>query len=270
MANSYAKTNINSTTVQITINKKTVAFTVWDNFLKVNSILKIKAQRSAEDKWGVKPMDWYIYRSKDMEAYSQVYEFIYNSAQIHKISPEFLHSVVMGEGLHLFLEDLRSNKTPYDSMSIIDAYAFLGADEIGDNIDSLIKNGYISTNHKSNIVPKKVQNELNEIKTSAYIQGFETGIEVVAAELHQRCDWIKKYISDNKITVDLMDSDTIDYLTYATYNSMSVGVEAAKNITHYMRKFQGTERTDQRNVRFNTLKRLATSDWYKIAKVYNV
>lgn len=111
---------------------------------------------------------------------------------------------------------------------------------------------------------------MNQPKVSALVSGYETGIEIVAAELHSRRDWITDYIAKNALMVDTSDSDTVDFLTYATYNNMSVGMDAAKNIKSYMRKFTGSERSDQSNVRFNTLKRLATSDWYKNAKVYEI
>jgi len=93
---------------------------------------------------------------------------------------------------------------------------------------------------------------------------------MVVTAFHSRKDWILDYIAKQSLTVNTSDSDTVDFLTYATYNNVSVGMEAAGNISNYMRKYSGTERTDQQNVRFNTLKRLSTSDWYKTVKVYDV
>lgn len=243
---------------------------IWSNFMKVSGAEKRNAQQAAEDKWGVAPNDWYIYRTKSMKQFSPIYEYFYNSAEKHSSSPEFIQAVAMGEGLHLLLEELRSAGTGYDADQAIDGYAYLGADEIGSNIDTLVNNGYIDAKHKANITAKHVVNELGEPKLSAVVTGYETAVEVIAAELHSRRDWILEFIAKNSLDVDTSDSDTVDFLTYATYNNVSVGMEAARNIAHYMRKYTGAQRDDQRNVRFNTLKRLATSDWYKEVKVYDI
>lgn len=140
MDTTYTKTKVDSTTIKISVAAKpqTTAQKIWDNFLAVNASQKAKAQKGAKDKWGVAPMDWYIYRKVTMEQYAPIYEYIYNSAKIHSLSPEFMHSVTMGEGLHLLLEDLRSTIAPFDPLFVIDAYSYLGADEIGSNIDKLI------------------------------------------------------------------------------------------------------------------------------------
>jgi len=272
MSTTYTTTTISSTTIKVSVSAKpmTIAEKVWNKLAKITSAQKLEFQEKAKSKWGIDPMDWYIYRTSSMKPYSYIYECIYNSAISHSLSPEFIHAVVMGEGLNLLIENLRSTNTPFDPDFVIDAYAYLGADEIGSSIDKLVKNGYIDISHKKNIVPNNVVNELYQPKVSAFVSGFKTGIEIVVAELHARKDWIKNYISSNSLTADTSNSDTIDFLTYATYNNMSVGMEAAKNISHYMRKFKGTERSDQTNVRFNTLKRLATADWYKNAKVYEI
>jgi hypothetical protein len=275
----YTKTKIDSTTVLIEVREGSasgdtaqipVHTMIWKNFKAVTTAQKAKAQQAAKDKWGVTPNDWYIYRTSNMEQYSPIYGFISESAQRHALSPEFLHAVVMGEGLHLFIEQQRKAGTPYQASTAIDAYQYLGTDAIGSSIDELIRDGYIDKSHKTNISPKKVVNELGEEKVSAVVAGYETAVEAVAAELHWRKDWILSYISRNALKVDTADSDVVDFLTYATYNRMTVGTEAAKNTAHYMRKYSGTERTDQMNVRFNTLKRLCVSDWYKAVKVYVV
>jgi len=265
----YGKTVLDQETVQVSVTAS-IGEQIWENFARVTSAQKQAAQSSSTDKWGVTPADWYIYRAKGMKQYAPVYEFLHESAERHALSSEFLHAVVMGEGLHLFIEDLRASGARYSPSQAIDAFQYLGADEIGVTIDELIDNGYIEQKHKGNITPQHAINELGENKVSATITGFETAIEVVAAELHSRRDWILDHVRTNALAVDTSDTDAVDFLTYAAYNNQSVAVEAAVRITQYMRVYTRAERTDQRNVRFNTLKRLSTADWYKAARVYEI
>jgi hypothetical protein len=102
------------------------------------------------------------------------------------------------------------------------------------------------------------------------VEGYESAIEFIAAELHSRRDWILNYCTTNGLAVSAADSDKVDFLTYARYNNKDVSIAAANNLSHYMRKYVGTERSDQENVRFNTLLKLATADWIKELRVYEI
>ncbi|MEO1171352.1 MAG: hypothetical protein AAFX94_04770 [Myxococcota bacterium] len=104
---------------------------VFNNFRALrNQVGTFQAEAQAEH--GLPPRNWYIWRSPSMAPYAPIYGMIDDSARRHGLNPEFLHSVVMGEGLHGFIDAEREAGNPYDPNIEIDAYQNLGLDEIGD------------------------------------------------------------------------------------------------------------------------------------------
>ncbi len=213
-----------------------------------------------------------------MARFAPIYGMIEDSATRHGLSAEFLHAVVMGEGLSDFIDGERQIGAGYDADIEIDGYNNLGLDEIGDpaHVQRLVREAGLDPAVAARIgTPYTVTNELGESKRSAPVEGYAAAIELVAAELHHRRDAILAYARTNGFDVETFptrdgyDGFAVDYLTYAAFNNPSVAQAAVRDAARYMRAYTGAPRDDQANVRYNTLVRLVTADWYRRAGVYD-
>jgi hypothetical protein len=245
---------------------------IWNNFVNLKNAEIDAFKQTAKQKWGVTANNWYIYRIQAMRSYYMIYEHIYNIGFSKSLSPNFLHAVVMGEDLYRFSEEMRAAGKAYDRNEEIDSYQYLGLDNIGTNIDKLIADGYADASTRTKIKSYESTNEKGEKIVTAKIIGYEAAIGLVAAELASRRDYILGKASANGLSIT--DSDKVDFITYATFNNISVGEDAigsVEKLNTYTRPFDlSKEREDEQNVRFNTLKRLVVSEWYKLAKVYEI
>lgn len=242
---------------------------IWNNFRRAD---RDTHQAAAAEAFGL-PRNWHIYRSSSMSAYAPIYGMIEVSAERHGLRPEFLQAVIMGEGLSGFIDNQRELGASYAPDIEIDGYQYLGTDEIGDpaHLQALVDEGGLDSSVANRVTPYSVVNELGENKTTARVRGYEAAIELVASELHRRRDQILGYANTQGVDLTTMPGYpgyAEDFLTYAQYNNPSVARDAVNRPEVYLRPWSGPERTDERNVRYNTMVRLATADWYRRARVY--
>jgi|GEM_PF-4325231 len=248
-------------------------------------------EKETLEKYGVRPRRW-LFRDDTFDQYSDIYEFIENSAEKHDLSPEFLFAVVMHEGLGPYLLNNVSMKN-YNKDEIIDAYQVLGLDEIGQNLSTLIKEGYLNSIDYRKIDPYPIINEPRTLKMerqgiredhndsrfiefarkhqtlTARVKGYDLGIELVAAELHRRRDIAMDYLSNEKVTFNENNSDVYDFATYAVYNGAEKDWQyTLKNIKSQMSKSGLKEQNDNTKIRYNALGILAISYFMKRLNIF--
>jgi hypothetical protein len=255
----------------------------WTAFVELDDFQRFKDK--AKEAWNVPVLNFFIHRSAAMVHYGRIYGFFRAAAGRHGLAPEFLHAVFMGEGPGAgddpstpeeeqlgLIEQNRKNGVPYSDTEVINSFGDLGLDVIGETIGPLIANGYLDSAFSADQVlsnPRSVPNEKGEPRTTWDIAGWEAAIELVAAELHSRLDAMRAYCAANgiAITTDVQRR----FLAYLAYNAGVAGAKAlldAENLDKRLRSWTGSWPGTQRNAHFNSLIRVAISEWYENAEVY--
>lgn len=234
--------------------------------------------------------DWFIWprQSAFMAKYAPIYGYIVASAGRHRLAPEFLHAVLMGEGTNRLLDENRDYYgVGYKSDQRIGGWANLGLDKIWDTIVDLGVAEYIDTSKFNRGVLTEVIEFVNpedhSTSRTSDVIGWEAAIELVAAELHQRLDFMLKYLSmDFDSTTELQHR----FLAYCRYNAgISNSKLAAEQMSELLQKWNeeqaernwGKRRPDDaldrdfpalQRIRYNSLVRIAVAEWYEAAVVY--
>jgi len=234
---------------------------------------KASASKAAKQRWGVTPMDWLIPSNDDevTKSYSEFYELIDKAAKQNDFSPEFLHSVIMGEGMNIRVNELIQSKIKATDKDEIwtDSYQYTGLDNIGKTAQVLADKGYLDRNFLTDIVPTKPRsNEQGQTVFPADIKGLDTVIFAMAATLHEIKDRVVSDLSALNKFETIKDNDKVDLLVYARFNSEDVGKDAVQRPEVYTRKNTRPERHDQKNVRFNSLVRVATEEKIRALGIY--
>ena len=99
---------------------------LWEGFDNAFQI-KTGLQAKAEADWNADIFDWYLLpTSQANKPYSALYGYIRESAGRHGLAPEFLQTIVWGEGCQGEI-----NRHPvFDPMEVLDAFGFMGLDLI--------------------------------------------------------------------------------------------------------------------------------------------
>jgi hypothetical protein len=228
-------------------------------------------QDAASTEWNVEVWNLWIYRVASMEPYSIIYGHIVESAGRHGFAPEFLHAVVMGEGLGGspgWLEAMHTSGIPYDPTQSIDSYAVLGLDQIAATKSGLVSGKYLDASFLSNIVDQLPgTNERGLVTHPADILGYETAIELIAAELHSRLDAMQAHLAT--LSMAATTEREKRFAAYVRYNTdLSSAQAIVGNLAANLTKWSGARPPDESNARYNTLRRLAISEWYEASGVY--
>jgi hypothetical protein len=177
-------------------------------------------------------------------AYSRMYGLIRDAAARHRLCPEFLLVVLMGEGVYdHFLA--RTGFGPFDPMEELSGTGDLGLDWIADNLrddvgnpvraangqttdqlshpdiglQTLIDDGYIDSSrfNRSQLLNVDVyHNEAHTKHFTADAKGWEAAIELVAAELQARVD---DMLTTAVRTRGEFPQESLELLSYARYNA---------------------------------------------------
>jgi hypothetical protein len=175
--------------------------------------------------------------------YSPLYGLIRDAAARHRLTPEFLLVVLMGEGVYDHF--LGTGFGPFDAEEELSGTGDLGLDWIADNLRDdvgnpvraanrqttdqlthpdiglqiLIDDGYIDATRFNRAQLLDIDVYHNEAKTkhfTADAKGWETGIELVAAELHARLDDMLTTAVRARAE---FPEESLDLLSYARYNA---------------------------------------------------
>jgi hypothetical protein len=265
---------------------------IWEAWVEMGTRY-FKFRNDAKKHWGLDNVPrWSIYvadtsgtraSTRPMQDYSPIHGFIKASAGRHGLAPEFLHAVVFGEGLAGMIESSWNPgpRIPYDPHALIDGFAFLGLDRIADTVHTLAADKYLDSGHfdSSDLthVTTFVNPEDNSTSHTGDIIGWEAAIEFVAAELHQRQDWMLNTIGKSYGEVTELQRRFLAYVRYVSSESTSSRI--AFRMIELLSPWVGPEPTCPPPpprmmaeivacVQFKTLQRIAVSEWYENAGVY--
>ena len=254
--------------------------------------------RKSADSWH-HPNNYFINRSDTFADYAPIYGYILAAANRHGLAPEFVHAVFMGEGGITAINTLqnRTPPEPFDPNTFMGTFGFLGLDliiyRLGLNTDvppkpaaeyteNLLSEGYVHPSLLANVTRTGTQtrNEGGEtiVLEVGRVVGWETAIELVAAEIHFRMDQMVRFCEDNGITITTEEQRR--FLAYMRYLSEEPTAQAhARRIDSELRKWSAADDPkpptpsagttfDAKYRRYETLRRLAVAQWYEAAEVY--
>jgi hypothetical protein len=268
---------------------------------QANSRWGVWDKNSADD-WH-HPNNWFIYRVEARKEWGNLYAYILAAAGRHGIAPEFLHTVFMGEGGAVLNKVL--DATPgllFNPNEDVPAWELTGLDLIlyrlrknelppprpdPEYMESLIDECYLDPNLREKATRRPdllVRDEADGtlVLEVAIIKGWEAVLELVAAELHFRQDKMLEFCAANGISVT--NEEQRQFLAYIRYLSSETAAHAhALRMNFDLRKWSAaddpkpTQASIHRDApaaekaryrRYETLRRLAITDWYEASEVY--
>jgi hypothetical protein len=241
-------------------------------------------------------------------SYAPLYAYLRESAGRHGLSPEFLQVVAFGEGINRTLEDGIVAGSVFDPLERIDAFGFCGLDLIlyrvgglmpdastadpddmmlppipgeipPENVEeraeytfNLVTAGYVDPATAATVVwseeIERVENGTRTIQI-ATVDGWEAAIELIAAEVHSRLDEMVAYLAAKVPPVPVLDELQRRYLAYARFNSKPETARVhADELSTRLKKWPGAQPSNNRNVGFNTIQRIAVTQWHEAAGIY--
>ncbi len=179
--------------------------------------------------------------------YSRLYGLIRDAAARHRLAPEFLLAVLMGEGVYENLAPINATSPlgPFDPAEELSGTGALGLDWIADNLrddvgnpvraangqttdqvshpdiglQTLIDDGYIDSSRFNRSQLRGIDAFTNEAGTkhfTADVKGWEPAVELVAAELQARLD--DMLITAVRTRTEFTE-EALELLSYARYNA---------------------------------------------------
>ncbi len=289
-------TGVESLTIFVHLHEFDTLFT-WEGFRAVvadGTRTRLKAK--AKSNWNSDVFDWHIVPTNNdsKKPFTPIYGFIRESAGRHGLAPEFLLTIAMGEGANLAI----ANRVAFDPLEVLDAFGFLGLDLIlyrtgrpmpdgsapplppeipAANIDEIAEYSYnlVTEGYVDPVTALAVNwsgDEINEIGRTlqvAQITGWAAAIELVAAELHARLDEMVNYLASQLPPVPVTEEIQRRFLAYIRFNSKpETARQHADNMNDELDKWPGASSGDNLNALFNTIQRIAVSQWQEESKVY--
>ncbi|MEM7819388.1 MAG: hypothetical protein QXD48_01000 [Candidatus Aenigmatarchaeota archaeon] len=243
----------------------------WDAYLNPNN--KIKCFKVAN-----------FYFTPDEEHIKRIIGYLYDASESASknnygisISPEFVYTVGMGEGLVLYLKDLFCGWI-YEN-DPVDGFYYLGLDHFSDEVEILKSNKFLRRdfNEGDEYFPVKNKNELDQIVRSAEFKNIKYGLEALAA----RIAWTKYvFLNDLKklnIPESSLTEDQINFWVYYYYNiGNNKGYSSLTNRikngilddSNFIRA-TGKEVKNGCNGRYNAIIRTATTKFIKNLNIFN-
>lgn len=270
---------------------------VWEGFRSVVAEgTRTRLMAKAKTDWNTDVFKWHIIPTNNdsKKSFLPLYGYIRESAGRHGLAPEFLLTILMGEGANLAIED-RSTFDPHEDL---DGFNFLGldlilyrtgtpmpdgtdppippeipasnTDELAEYSYNLVTEGYVDPVTASAVSWNfETPNELGRTLQTAKIAGWATAIELVAAELHARLDEMVTYLAANIPIIPIVEENQRRFLSYVRFNSSPQHAkEHADDIINELDKWSGASSGDNRDALFNTIQRIAVSQWQEDSKVY--
>ncbi len=181
-----------------------------------------------------------------------------------RISPLWLHTVAIGEGLNLYLDSDPSSWIG-DQRFPVNGFAYLGVDTFGSRAAALRAGGYIPQDFREGVDYEIVSNvnEHGQTVRSANFRNLEAGLTALQGMLAQSEDAV---LADVRSIWGPNTRLTPDQLRFWSYFDFNVGSGRRRE---FMRahppswgdRRDGPEREDQREARYNALVRVATARW---------
>jgi hypothetical protein len=235
---------------------------------------------------------WFIPITAAREPFKALYGYIRESAGRHGLAPEFLQVIFFGEG------GLAALTPVFDPSASLNAFGFAGldlilyrtnrlgalvpkvpaaataagdADEIAEYSFDLVANGYVDAATAANVAATGGTN-VNEIGRTIFdatVTGWDTAIELVAAELHARLDEMTAYLAAKVPAVAVTEENQRRFLTYIRFNSRPATAKGhADHLNDRVKKWSGAVPPDNMNANFNAVQRLAIAQWHDRAGAY--
>lgn len=270
---------------------------VWEGFRSVvadGTRTRLKAK--AKSDWNADVLSWHIVPTNTdaKKPFVPLYGFIRESAGRHGLAPEFLLTIFMGEGANEAIED----RVSFDPLEVLSAFDFLGLDlilyrtgqpmpdgsapplppeipagnieEIAEYSYNLVTEGYVDPVTASVVSwSGEAPNELGRTLQIANIAGWAAAIELLAAELHARLDELVTYLASQAPPVPVVEENQRRFLAYIRFNSSPESArEHADNMSVELSRWPGASSGDHLDARFNTIQRIAVTQWQEDSKVY--
>jgi len=271
---------------------------VWDGYAGVSS-RRGRLQAQAESDWNALVRDWYVLPVNEPESasYAPMYGFLRESAGRHGLAPEFLQSVFFGEGVAVTIPAAINRHEVFDPLQLVDGFFDVGldlilyrtggtmlngdpppipeipesaVDELAEYQYNLVAEGYVDAATASAVWwSRQERNEKGRLIQVASINGWAAAIELVAAELHARLDEMAAYLAGQVPAVEVPMENQRRYLAYVRFNaSLATAKRHADSLETRAIKWSGTRPTDRRDAEYNTVQRLATTQWHEAAGIY--
>lgn len=272
----------------------------WDGYTNV-AARRGALMAQAEADWNVKVLIWQILPTSASQSstYAPVYGYIRESAGRHGLAPEFLQAVLFGEGVAQGLTELIDGQMAFTDSAKIDAYGTLGldlilyrtgnipagkplippevpqsaVDERAEYTFNLVDAGYVdaSTAAQVSFNLELARKEGGRTRTLqlAWVHGWNAAVELMAAELHARLDDMVAYLAGKVPPVPVADESQRRYLSYVRFNASAATARAhADALSTRLQPWVGAPPANNRDARYNTLQRIATTQWHEAAGIY--
>ena len=252
--------------------------------------------RKSADTWH-HPNNYFINRSDTFADYAPIYGYILAAANRHGLAPELVHAVFMGEGGIRAITTLQDRGEAFHPDAFMNTFGFLGLDLIiyrlglntaappittAEYSENLVTEGYIHPSFVANVTRTGTQTRNEGGQTLVLevgrVDGWETAVELVAAEIHFRMDQMIRFCQTNGIAITTEEQRR--FLAYIRYLSEEPTAQThARRINAEMRKWSAADDPkpatpvpstifDPKYRRYETLRRLAIAQWYEAAEVY--
>jgi hypothetical protein len=269
----------------------------WDGYSNV-AARRGGLMAQAEADWNVTVLIWQILPTSASQSstYAPVYGYIRESAGRHGLAPEFLQAVLFGEGVAQDLSDGIKAGVPFADNARVSAYGSLGLDLIlyrtgrvpagkplippGISVEesaeytfNLVDAGYVDPSTAAKVsfdveLPRKEGGRIVTLQLAS-ITGWDAAVELVAAELHARLDDMLAYLAAKVPPVPVADERQRRYLAYVRFNASAATARAhADALSTRLQPWVGAPPANNRDARYNTLQRIATTQWHEAAGIY--
>lgn len=274
---------------------------VWAGYEAVDAVRDGLMARAKAD-WNAEVFKWHILPTTEAvsASYAPVYGYIRESAGRHGLAPEFLLTIAMGEGVNLKLEDAIEAHQPFDPLESIDAFNFAGldlilyrtgglmpdgtappvppeipstaVDELAEYAYNLVTEGYVDPATAAAVTwsaeIRRTEGATRTIQV-ATIAGWAAAFELVAAELHARLDEMVAYLAAKVPPVPVTGELERRFLSYIRFNASPSGAQGhADNLAAELRRWPGPPPGNNLNALFNTIQRIAVTQWHERAGIY--
>ena len=272
----------------------------WDAYAGMEARRRPLMAQAAAD-WNANVLIWYVLPTDKPESasYAPFYGYIRESAGRHGFAPEFLQTVVLGEGVAKSFQDSINDDLDFLPEMQVSAFGSLGldlilyrvgkvpadkppyppeippqnVDEIAEYTFNLVTEGYVDPATAAGVTWheefERTEGGVTRTIQLAWIRGWAAAVELIAAELHARLDEMLAYLAAKTPPVPVLDETAREYLAYVRFNASAATARThADHLADRVKPWVGTRPTNNRNARYNTIQRLAVTQWHEAAGVY--
>lgn len=233
----------------------------------------MNCKKAALLKYGVRPRNYLSYIDSPKE--SALVEAVQKYSS-EEVSPEFLYSVMMGEGLNQYFDQGGSRAERGEAR--VSGYHHIGLDQFGSDVERLKTAGYLRNDFDGYTLDPRPENDalVPHPVLSANFKDLPHAVEATAAELEwRRAEFYKD-------AYDLLGEEGLENLTlievdYWNYVYFNAGLKNGRNMlkkrgTAVVKKWRGNPEGEEggysHNAHSNSLVRLATTEYIRCIGVF--